>query len=138
MANKAVTNFADVIAFDKSVLDMDWLSSDLLDKFRDALQFAHDAWAEFMELEQGPDFYYYTLDQVIEKFQKSTLLSDTNHHQHALVARKMLSDFTQEINAYFLQPLTYYSTFEVKISLLAEFKQHIKFRYWPLVKIFRQ
>lgn len=113
MANKPVTNFADVIAFDKSILDMDWLSSDILDEYRDAFQIALDAWSQFMELEQSPDFYYSTLDQVVEKFQKSTLLSDTHHHQHVLMARKLLSDFTQEVNSFFLQPLTYFSTFEV-------------------------
>lgn len=110
---KSATNFADVIAFKKSVIDLDWLSSDLLDEFRDAYQLAFDAWSQFVELEQSPDFYYHTLDQVIEKFQKSSLLAGTPHHQNAVLTRKLVSDFTREINSIFLRPLTYFTTFEV-------------------------
>jgi hypothetical protein len=86
-----------------------------MDEFRDALQEASDAWSQFTELEQSPDFYYQTLDQVIEKFEKSRLLTGTHHHQNVIMARKLLSDFTNEINSAFMQSSTYYSTFEVCI-----------------------
>lgn len=125
--NVSITNFADVVAFNKSILDMDWLSSELLERFRDEFQIAEQAWKAFTDLEQSPDFYYHTLDQVIEKFKQSAFLDKSVHHTHAVLAKKVLTNFTNEINLAFLRPHTYFSTFEVSDRL--EIKILIRFSF---------
>ncbi|KAI6189050.1 JmjC domain-containing protein [Aphelenchoides besseyi] len=113
VTNTKAIDFSEVVAFNKTVLDIDWLSSPIVDSFREEVKKAREAHLLYVQWDNSSDYYYHSLDQVVGAFEKSRFLHGCGPHINVQKSRVILNAFTSQANSLFLLPQTYYSTFEI-------------------------
>ncbi|KAI6233876.1 JmjC domain-containing protein [Aphelenchoides fujianensis] len=113
LAKSRSIDFFDLVAFNHTVLDMDWLSSPILDLYRLEFSTCRDAYLHYQQLEVQHDYFYHSLDQAINAFERTRLLQDGHQHKELLNKRKVLHAFMTCARRIYQPRQTFFTMFEI-------------------------